>query len=67
MDNVAQGLEELIILHNITELVMGAAADRHFSKYGSKQPNLVFLITLFSKIGSRHKMTMYLPSVILSD
>ncbi|XP_072150537.1 U-box domain-containing protein 33-like isoform X2 [Setaria viridis] len=32
MDNVAQGLEELIILHNITELVMGAAADQHFSK-----------------------------------
>jgi len=34
-DNVAEGLEELIFLHNITELVMGAAADRHFYKYGS--------------------------------
>ena len=34
-DNVAEGLEELISLHNITELVMGAAADRHFYKYGS--------------------------------
>ena len=34
-DNVAKGLEELVTLHNITELVMGAAADRHFSKYGS--------------------------------
>nr|CAB3450618.1 unnamed protein product [Digitaria exilis] len=32
IDNVAQGLEELIVLHNITELVMGAAADQHFSK-----------------------------------
>lgn len=32
MDDVAQGLEELIALHNITELVIGAAADRHFSK-----------------------------------
>jgi len=31
-DNVAKGLEELVTLHNITELVMGAAADRHFSK-----------------------------------
>ncbi|CAL4967831.1 unnamed protein product [Urochloa decumbens] len=31
-DNVAKGLEELITLHNITELVMGAAADQHFSK-----------------------------------
>ena len=34
-DNVAKGLEELVTLHNITELVMGAAADGHFSKYGS--------------------------------
>ncbi|CAN6245471.1 unnamed protein product [Urochloa humidicola] len=32
MDNVAKGLEELIALHNIRELVMGAAADQHFSK-----------------------------------
>ncbi|KAF8765440.1 hypothetical protein HU200_008585 [Digitaria exilis] len=32
MDNIAEGLEELIALHNITELVMGAAADQHFSK-----------------------------------
>ncbi|KAJ1280324.1 hypothetical protein BS78_04G223200 [Paspalum vaginatum] len=31
-DSVAKGLEELIALHNITKLVMGAAADQHFSK-----------------------------------
>jgi K+-sensing histidine kinase KdpD len=34
-DDVAEGLEELISLNNVTEFVMGAAADRHFSRYGS--------------------------------
>ncbi|KAG8071755.1 hypothetical protein GUJ93_ZPchr0006g44549 [Zizania palustris] len=32
MDDVAQGLEKLITLHGITKLVMGAAADQHYSK-----------------------------------
>ncbi|WVZ74298.1 hypothetical protein U9M48_022499 [Paspalum notatum var. saurae] len=31
-ENVAKGLEELIALHGITKLVMGAAADKHHSK-----------------------------------
>ncbi|KAI4981002.1 hypothetical protein ZWY2020_021487 [Hordeum vulgare] len=31
-DDVAKGLEELIALHGITKLVMGAAADKHYSK-----------------------------------
>ncbi|VAI59177.1 unnamed protein product [Triticum turgidum subsp. durum] len=31
-DDVAKGLEELIVLHGITKLVMGAAADKHYSK-----------------------------------
>ncbi|EMS67875.1 U-box domain-containing protein 33 [Triticum urartu] len=31
-DDVAKGLEELIVLHGITRLVMGAAADKHYSK-----------------------------------
>lgn len=42
-DDVAKGLEELIALHGITKLVMGAAADKHYSKYG---PNT--LIVFFS-------------------
>lgn len=32
-DDVAKGLEELIVSHGITKLVMGAA-DEHFSEYG---------------------------------
>ncbi|OAY75725.1 U-box domain-containing protein 33 [Ananas comosus] len=32
MDDVAKGLLELISLHGITKLVMGAAADKHYSK-----------------------------------
>ncbi|WVZ74292.1 hypothetical protein U9M48_022497 [Paspalum notatum var. saurae] len=32
-DSVVKGLEELIALHNITKLVMGAAADQHFSNW----------------------------------
>ncbi|CAN6238911.1 unnamed protein product [Urochloa humidicola] len=31
-DDVATGLEELIAFHGITKLVMGAAADKHYSK-----------------------------------
>ncbi|XP_062222517.1 U-box domain-containing protein 33-like [Phragmites australis] len=31
-DDIAKGLEELIALHGITKLVMGAAADKHYSK-----------------------------------
>ncbi|CAN6279472.1 unnamed protein product [Urochloa humidicola] len=33
-DDVATGLEELIAFHGITKLVIGAAADKHYSKYG---------------------------------
>ncbi|TVU28805.1 hypothetical protein EJB05_20338, partial [Eragrostis curvula] len=32
MDSVAKGLDELIARHSITKLVMGAAADQHYSK-----------------------------------
>ncbi|KAL6634887.1 hypothetical protein ACP70R_027558 [Stipagrostis hirtigluma subsp. patula] len=31
-DDVAKGLEELIVLHGVTKLVMGAAADKHYAK-----------------------------------
>ena len=42
MDDVAEGLNQLIALHGITRLVMGAAADQHYSKYRSHLPNPVF-------------------------
>ncbi|KAM3242679.1 hypothetical protein ACQJBY_054969 [Aegilops geniculata] len=32
MDDVAEGLAQLIAIHGITRLVMGAAADQHYSK-----------------------------------
>ncbi|XP_072988878.1 U-box domain-containing protein 33-like isoform X1 [Typha latifolia] len=32
MDDIIKGLEELISLHGITKLVMGAAADKHYSR-----------------------------------
>lgn len=34
-DDVAKGLIEVISQHRITNLVMGAAADKQYSKYGS--------------------------------
>ena len=33
-DDVAEGLMELIAREDITNLVVGAAADEHYSKYG---------------------------------
>lgn len=33
MDDIAKGLVELIEQHRITKLIMGAAADKHYSKY----------------------------------
>ncbi|KAM3242683.1 hypothetical protein ACQJBY_054969 [Aegilops geniculata] len=33
MDDVAEGLAQLIAIHGITRLVMGAAADQHYSNY----------------------------------
>jgi hypothetical protein len=44
MDDVAKGLEELITLHGITRLVMGAAADQHYSEYGPHLPNVAFFL-----------------------
>lgn len=32
MDDIANGLVELIERHRITKLVMGAAADKHYSR-----------------------------------
>jgi hypothetical protein len=32
-DNIAEGLISLISQHSVTELVMGAAADKKYSKY----------------------------------
>lgn len=32
MDNVGKGLVELIARYGITKLVMGAAADKHYTK-----------------------------------
>lgn len=33
MDHVEKGILELITKHGISNLVMGAAADKHYSKY----------------------------------
>lgn len=33
MDNVEKGIVQLVAQHNIRWLVMGAAADKHYSKY----------------------------------
>lgn len=35
-DDVAQGLVELISEHHVTALVMGAAADKDYTKYVAK-------------------------------
>jgi hypothetical protein len=32
-DDIAQGLVSLISQHSVNELVMGAAADKNYSKY----------------------------------
>uniref|UniRef100_A0A453P7T6 RING-type E3 ubiquitin transferase n=2 Tax=Aegilops tauschii subsp. strangulata TaxID=200361 RepID=A0A453P7T6_AEGTS len=41
MDDVAEGLAQLIAIHGITRLVMGAAADQHYSKYTPHLPSPV--------------------------
>lgn len=33
MDSIEKGIVELIRQHGIRELVMGAAADKHYSRY----------------------------------
>lgn len=35
MDNVEKGIVESIVQHSIRWLVMGAAADKHYSEYES--------------------------------
>ena len=35
-DDVAEGLVQLITEHHVTALVMGAAADKHYTKYVCK-------------------------------
>jgi len=35
-DDIAKGIIELISLHGITKLVVGAASDKNYSKYGKK-------------------------------
>jgi len=35
-DDIAKGIIELISLHGITKLVVGAASDKNCSKYGKK-------------------------------
>jgi K+-sensing histidine kinase KdpD len=35
-DDVAQGLVDLISEHHVTTFVMGAAADKHYTKYVAK-------------------------------
>ncbi|KAG6496124.1 hypothetical protein ZIOFF_043972 [Zingiber officinale] len=47
MDDIANGLVELIELHCITKLVMGAAADKHYSRQ-----DLIFF-TVFSRFSHR--------------
>uniref|UniRef100_A0A0D9VJ83 RING-type E3 ubiquitin transferase n=1 Tax=Leersia perrieri TaxID=77586 RepID=A0A0D9VJ83_9ORYZ len=45
MDDVAKGLEELITLHGITKLVMGAAEDQHYTEE-MRKPNSKIAIKL---------------------
>lgn len=49
MDDIANGLVELIGLHCITKLVMGAAADKHYSRQ-----DLIFF-TIFSILDVNRK------------
>ena len=35
-DDIAKGIIELISLHGITKLVVGAASDKNYSMYGKK-------------------------------
>ena len=55
MEDVAEGLAKLISLYGITKLVMGAAADQHYSKYSSfhffaKKDLLLFMPTSISTV-----------------
>lgn len=35
-DNVAKGITEIVSLHGVSKLIMGAAADKHYSRYPVK-------------------------------
>lgn len=35
-DHVAKGIAEIVSLHGVSKLIMGAAADKHFSRYAVK-------------------------------
>ncbi|KAJ4746674.1 U-box domain-containing protein kinase family protein [Rhynchospora pubera] len=48
MDDVAQGILELISLHGVTRLIMGAASDKHYSKK-MKTPKSMKAITVLEK------------------
>lgn len=45
-DDIEKGIVELVIQHGITNLVMGAAADKHYSKYGLNKNYYLSLIIL---------------------
>ncbi|KAJ3706768.1 hypothetical protein LUZ61_010473 [Rhynchospora tenuis] len=51
MDDIAQGILELISLHGVTRLIMGAASDKHYSKK-MKTPKSMKAITVMEKADS---------------
>ncbi|RZR88153.1 hypothetical protein BHM03_00015701 [Ensete ventricosum] len=55
-DDVGKGLVELIALHGITKLVMGAAADRYYSRYAWQMQILHFIIR-FLNLSTKKEIT----------
>lgn len=47
MDDIGRGLEELIVQHRITKLVMGAAEDAKYHRYALIVRTFVYFVILF--------------------
>lgn len=49
MDDIGRGLEELIVQHRITKLVMGAAEDAKYHRYALIVSTFVYFVSSFTQ------------------
>jgi len=50
-DDVAKGIAEIVSLHGVSKLIMGAAADKHFSRYAAKVHTSALISIAYNLIG----------------
>lgn len=52
-NDVAKGIMELVSLHGVSKLIMGAAADKHYSRYAVKVHASALISTGYSLVECR--------------